>query len=94
MKYDTDTVTLANDSRKYRAAEPAQWPSRAVADSLNLRSGVSELPATKIEAEKIDKALETARIDTRLYTDTIGTEASFKALSGSGVNALHIATHG
>ena len=94
LKYDTDTVTLANDSRKYRAAEPAQWPSRAVADSLNLRSGVSELPATKIEAEKIDKALETARIDTRLYTDTIGTEASFKALSGSGVNALHIATHG
>ena len=38
--------------------------------------------------------METARIDTKLYTDTIGTEASFKALSGSGVNALHIATHG
>ena len=94
LKYDTDTVTLANDSRKYRAAEPAQWPSRAVADSLNLRSGVSELPATKIEAEEIDKALETARIDTKLYIDTIGTEASFKALSGKGVNALHIATHG
>ena len=94
LKYDTDTVTLANDSRKYRAAEPAQWPSRAVADSLNLRDGVYELPATKIEAEEIDKALETARIDTKLYTDTIGTEASFKALSGSEVNALHIATHG
>ncbi len=94
LKYDTDTVTLANDSRKYRTAEPVQWSSRAVADSLNLRDGVYELPATKIEAEEIDKALETARIDTKLYTDTIGTEASFKALSGSGVNALHIATHG
>ena len=94
LKYDTDTVTLANDSRKYRMAEPVQWSSRAVADSLNLRDGVYELPATKIEAEEIDKALETARIDTKLYTDTIGTEASFKALSGSGVNALHIATHG
>lgn len=94
LKYDTDTVTLANDSRKYRMAEPVQWSSRAVADSLNLRDGVYELPATKIEAEEIDKALETAQIDTRLYTDTIGTEASFKAMSGSGVNALHIATHG
>ena len=94
LKYDTDTVTLANDSRKYRTAEPVQWSSRAVADSLNLRDGVYELPATKIEAEEIDKALETARIDTKLYTDTIGTEASFKALSGSEVNALHIATHG
>ena len=94
LKYDTDTVTLANDSRKYRTAEPVQWSSRAVADSLNLRDGVYELPATKIEAEDIDKALESAKIDTELYTDTIGTEASFKALSGSVVNALHIATHG
>ena len=94
LKYDADTVTLANDSRKYRTAETVQWSSRAVADSLNLRDGVYELPATKIEAEEIDKALETAQIDTRLYTDTIGTEASFKAMSGSGVNALHIATHG
>ena len=94
LKYDVDTVALVNDSRKYRTVEPVQWSSRAVADSLNLRDGVYELPATKIEAEEIDKALETARIDTKLYTDTIGTEASFKALSGSGVNALHIATHG
>ena len=94
LKYDTDTVTLANDSRKYRTAEPVQWSSRAVADSLNLRDGVYELPATRIEAEDIGKTLETAKINTELYTDTIGTEASFKALSGSGVNALHIATHG
>ena len=94
LKYDTDTVTLANDSHKYRTAEPVQWSSRAVADSLNLRDGVSELPATRIEAEDIDKALESAKINTELYTDTLGTEASFKALSGSGVNALHIATHG
>lgn len=94
LKYDADTVTLANDNRKYRTAEPVQWSSRVVADSFNLRGGVNELPATKIEAEEIDKALKTARIDTKLYTDTIGTEASFKALSGSGVNALHIATHG
>ena len=94
LKYDADTVTLANDSRKYRTAEPVQWSSRTVADSLNLRDGVYELPATRIEAEDIDKTFESAKINTELYTDTIGTEASFKALSGSGVNALHIATHG
>ena len=77
MKYDTDTVTLANDSRKYRTAEPVQWSSRAVADSLNLRDGVYELPATKIEAEEIDKALETARIQCgNMQTPTIGPHLS------------------
>ena len=77
LKYDTDTVTLANDSRKYRTAEPVQWSSRAVADSLNLRDGVYELPATKIEAEEIDKALETARIQCgNMQTPTIGPHLS------------------
>ncbi len=77
LKYDTDTVTLANDSRKYRTAEPVQWSSRAVADSLNLRDGVYELPATEIEAEEIDKALETARIQCgNMQTPTIGPHLS------------------
>ena len=77
LKYDADTVTLANDSRKYRTAEPVQWSSRAVADSLNLRDGVNELPATKIEAEEIDKALETARIQCgNMQTPTIGPHLS------------------
>ena len=77
LKYDADTVTLANDSRKYRMAELVQWSSRAVADSLNLRDGVNELPATKIEAEEIDKALETARIQCgNMQTPTIGPHLS------------------
>ena len=96
LRYDADTTVLVNDSRKYHAEESALWEeeSRAVADSLNLRDGVKYLPGTRTEAEDIDKALATARIDTELYTDTTGTEASFKALSGKGVNAMHIATHG
>ena len=96
LRYDADTTVLVNDSRKYHAEEAALWEeeSRAVADSLNLRNGLKYLPGTRTEAEDIDKALATARIDTELYTDTTGTEASFKALSGKGVNALHIATHG
>ena len=95
LKYNADTAVLVSDIRKYRTVELAQASgSRAVADSLNLRDGVAELPATKIEAEEIDKALEAARIETKLYMDTLGTEASFKALSGKGMNVLHIATHG
>ena len=96
LRYDADTTVLVNDSRKYRVEEASlcEEESRAVADSLNLRDGVKYLPGTRTEAEDIDKALATARIDTELYTDTTGTEASFKALSGKGVNAMHIATHG
>lgn len=96
LEYNADTVTLANDSRKYRKVETSQrTESCAVTDtdSPNLRGGVSELPATKIEAKEINKALAAADIKTSLYTDTVGTEASFKALSGNGVNVF-IATHG
>lgn len=59
-----------------------------------LRSGVSELPATKDEVMTIDSTLAKAEIANKLYTGTFGTEASFKALSGAGADLLHVATHG
>lgn len=59
-----------------------------------LRSGVSELPATKEEVMTIDSTLAKAEIANKLYTGTFGTEASFKALSGTGTDLIHVATHG
>lgn len=59
-----------------------------------LRSGVSELPATKEEVMTIDSTLAKAEIANKLYTGTLGTEASFKALSGAETDLLHVATHG
>ena len=52
------------------------------------------MPATRIEAEEIDKTLEQKKITTKLLIDTLATEGAFKDLSGKKTNLLHIATHG
>lgn len=92
LRYDADEQVLINDNKKYPAKRDFEVSS--IADSLNLRSGVEELPATKTEAVDIDKTLAQVKVANLLYTDTLGTEASFKALSGQRRNLLHIATHG
>jgi len=96
LKYDTNTDIMIADSKKYpnRTRSMEAEESSSIADSLNLRSGVVYLPETKVEAEQIDKSLEKAKIPTSVFTDTIGTETSFKDLSGKKTNLLHIATHG
>jgi CHAT domain-containing protein len=93
LKYDTDTATIVRDSKKYGPRDFTAFSS-SIADSLNLRNGVVDLPGTKIEANAIDSKLRAVNIDDIVRTDTIGTEASFKSLSGQKKNLLHIATHG
>jgi CHAT domain-containing protein/predicted RNase H-like HicB family nuclease len=93
LKYDTDTATIVRDSKQYRSLSSTTFSS-AIADSLHLRDGVADLPGTKIEANAIDTKLRAVKIEDIVRTDTIGTEASFKALSGQKKNLLHIATHG
>ena len=93
MRYNIDAKTLETDSKKYPLRD-FSVKSFEIADSLQLRSGVEYLPATKEEALNIDKKLETIHINTKLLIDSIGTETSFKNLSGSNLNILHIATHG
>jgi CHAT domain-containing protein len=96
LTYDTDTASMQRDKIKYPEVQDrffsAYMPE--IADSLNLRAGVNELPATKVEANLIDRKLKAVNIDDIIRTDTIGTETSFKALSGQKKNLLHIATHG
>lgn len=95
VKYDTKEDLLIADSRKYRSQERSfNYEPFAIADSLNLRSGAAYLPATRIEAEEIDKTLEQKKITTKLLIDTLATEGAFKDLSGKKTNLLHIATHG
>ena len=93
LRYNIDAKTLETDSKKYPLRD-FSVKSFEIADSLQLRSGVEYLPATKEEALNIDKKLETIHINTKLLIDSIGTETSFKNLSGSNLNILHIATHG
>ena len=95
VKYDTDEEMLIADSRKYRSQERSfATESFAIADSLSMRAGAAYLPATKIEAEDIDKTLGQKKIMTKLLIDTLATEGAFKNLSGKKMNLLHIATHG
>lgn len=64
-------------------------------DSLNIRNGCQYLPETKEEVISIKKRLETLHFkDIITLTDTLGTENSFKKLSGKGTGIIHIATHG
>ena len=94
IKYDTDEQVLANDSKRYGGKREMSMELFDIADSLNLRSGVAYLPATRTEAENIDKTLEQKHITTTLKLDTLATEGAFKDLSGKKTNLLHIATHG
>ena len=94
IKYDIGTDVLLADSKKYSHNRSFDNETSSVCDSLGLRGGVKYLPATKTEAEEIEKTLAEIVDDTKLLTDTIGTEASFKDLSGKQTSLLHIATHG
>ena len=95
LRYDTDVATMVNDSRRHPATtRTADFALFNLADSLNLRAGLQDLPATLTEAEEIETHLRNAGTHATLYTDTVGTETSFKALSGRRTRLMHIATHG
>lgn len=97
LKYDTDLTQLIRDNQRYKTEKQSltrSFEDCFIADSLHLRSGVEELPGTRIEAENIKHSLDAAHIENDLLTDTVGTEASFKAMSGKHIRTLHIATHG
>ena len=93
IRYDADVSQLAYDSNTNHGSRSLDDLS-FVADSLHLRAGASYLPATKNEAEEVERTLSAHHIPTSLKTDTDATEMSFKVLPREGVRMLHIATHG
>ena len=60
----------------------------------DVAQGLAYLEGTKKEAEAITHDLERKAVDARLFTDSIGTETSFKALGGKKTSIIHIGTHG
>ena len=60
----------------------------------DVAQGLAYLEGTKREAEAITHDLERKAVDARLFTDSIGTETSFKALGGKKTSIIHIGTHG
>jgi Uncharacterized protein conserved in bacteria len=61
---------------------------------LGLRGGKEPLKHTKIEVDKIGEELNKAKWVCLLDTASLGTEESFKSLSGRKINCLHMSTHG
>ncbi len=61
---------------------------------LVLRSGFDSLPKTKYEIENISRILQDKNFETKIYTGKSATEESFKDLSGTEPNIIHLATHG
>lgn len=58
------------------------------------RSGFEPLPNTGEEVAEIANVFGKSNISYKVFSGDEGTESSFKALSGSPVDILHLATHG
>lgn len=97
INYDTKVSTLANQSPKY---EPQSETERGITlDSLDLRGtstkgGFSFLEGTMEEIGDISMILLDSDVPADMYAGDDGSETAFKNLSGSDIDALHIATHG
>lgn len=91
LKYDASVSELIADSKLHTYKGSS---FRGNLENLDLRSGWDYLPETLIEVNAIESALENSKITTQIYTDTLGTEASFKSIDGQSCKIIHIATHG
>ena len=94
MKFDTESSFLEKDMEKYPELKTRDFSNNNVADHLNLRNGVEELPGTATEVDNIGRHFKKTSIKPLLYKGLDATEASFKSLSGKKVKIIHIATHG
>ena len=63
-------------------------------DEVLKQKRFSYLPGTKVEAEDVAEKLSQGNYKVSLITDNLGTESSFKSISGAELDLLHIATHG
>ena len=91
--YDSDTTIMKQESDKY-STRSATYTSFADLNRNEDRGSLSYLPGTKIEVEDIFGKLKKKKVKTTLYEGSQASEESFKALSGSDISMLHIATHG
>ena len=89
ISYDVSADELLAQS----AAYPSLTSRSVINDTIN-RGRVRYLPGTKSEIEGIQKALSDKEIRVQTYTASAANEESFKALSGTKQNILHVATHG
>lgn len=92
LQYDMDSTAMTADTRRHNNVSLPKRSVRHYFSSAN--SALEYLPGTEREALAVADIAKKARLTFHVYTGTEGTEASFKALSGSDTDIIHIATHG
>ena len=90
IQYDAEESEMIQSSRTYSRGVTEHWE----AEIDDVRAGWKRLPGTEEEANDISKILTDNGYSVRKYSGIKANEESFKSLSGSGISALHIATHG
>ena len=90
IQYDVEESMMIQASRSYMPANSPTWDT----SFGETRRGWRYLPGTDKEAKSISSMFTNHNIDVKLISGTNANEESFKALSGKGFNAIHIATHG
>lgn len=95
LRYDAmPSATTANDNRP-NGTRYADSTFPLTPDSLISRNTlIPYLPGTEKEVEEVYSLMNDMGMEADIFTDTLGTEASFKALSGKQRNTILIATHG
>ena len=92
IQYNMSEDELLAESEQY--ATTNILASRGIENDTLNRGSVDYLPGSKTEAEHINQMLQQNNLQVQLFTSTTANEESFKALSGTKQNILHIATHG
>lgn len=89
---DYASIQMANKKNKIPFVSKSSHPQRT---NRNIKRGaVITLDGALKEAESIKAIMQNQHVNSKLYVGIEGTEESFKSLSSSNTDLVHIATHG
>ncbi len=91
LQYDVDQLRMAEVAAMNKA-DTEESPAFALRGED--RGNWNYLQGAKDEAEHIASIMQQANIDCNLLEGDLGSEESFKALSGGKTDIIHLATHG
>lgn len=91
LQYDVDQQRMAEVAAMNKT-EREESPAFALRGED--RGNWNYLQGTKVEAEHIAGIMQQANIGCKLFEGDLGSEESFKALSGGKTDIIHLATHG
>ncbi|MBO7052357.1 MAG: CHAT domain-containing protein, partial [Prevotella sp.] len=97
IQYDADTSILMDENRQYDIGDDERITPEShnpAIENSSVRGGCGYLSGTRVEVENISSTFDSDAIMYQKYIGISGTEESFKSLSGTKPNVLHIATHG